>query len=243
MNNVRSEPDHSKPAVEDTGYKGLNTTWIKTLGTEDVDELEEGVVSEEYEKKSMLEQSGTPRKAVKTNPFITPHTKRKRDEDSLLTPITTSKKDDFPSAPSPSRRYGSKLNANELFVPRKSAQTPTPNRFHNAETAEAHDDSAQSYDTTEEVMSILKDQQIDDETTSKLRGLLNKHALRVSGIVKGRDITRVALKAKDAKIAELQQKVMTLETEREMDKTIIGHFKKDMAQSMASKRGHGRGRG
>jgi len=89
----------------------------------------------------------------------------------------------------------------------------------------------------------LKDQHIDEETTSNLRTLLNKHALKISGIAKGRDITRVALKAKDAKIAELQQKITSLESEREMDKTVIRHFKADMAHSVEKRRGRGRGRG
>jgi hypothetical protein len=92
-------------------------------------------------------------------------------------------------------------------------------------------------------MELLKDQHLDEETSSKLRELLNKQALRVSGIAKGRDITRVALKAKDSKIAELQQKITALSAEREMDKTIIEHFKRDVAQSIASRRGRGRGRG
>ena len=61
--------------------------------------------------------------------------------------------------------------------------------------------------------------------------------------MKGRDITRVALKAKDAKIAELQQKITALEKEREMDKSIIRHFKSDMAESIASRQRRGRGRG
>ena len=92
-------------------------------------------------------------------------------------------------------------------------------------------------------MDLLKDQHIDDNTSSSLQELLSKHAMRISGIVKGRDITRVALKAKDAKIAELQQKIIAIETEREMDKTIIRHFKSDISQSIASKRERGRGRG
>lgn len=240
MSNARSEPEPSKSGAEGIRYKGLNTTWIETLGK--ADKLEDATVTEDYGRESIPGQPETPQKVAKTNPYMTPGTKRKRDKDSLLTPITA-RKDDFLSVPSLSRRYGSKSNENEPFGLRNSAQTPTSKRFHDTEVAETYDDSAQSYDTTDEVMNILKDQHIDEETASRLRALLNKNALRVSGIVKGRDISRVALKAKDAKIAELQQKITTLETEMEMDKTIIGHFKRDMAQSIASKRGRGRGRG
>jgi hypothetical protein len=87
-------------------------------------------------------------------------------------------------------------------------------------------------------MALLKNTPIDAETTSKLQELLNRHALRVSGIARGRDITRVALKAKDARIAELQQKIAALEAEREMDKIMIGNLKKDMANT-GSDRGYG----
>lgn len=92
-------------------------------------------------------------------------------------------------------------------------------------------------------MAVLKDQNLDEGTASKLRDLLNKHALRVSGIVKGRDITRLALKVKDTKIAELQQRITALETGREMDKTTIAQFKRDISESIVSKPAHGRGRG
>jgi hypothetical protein len=91
-------------------------------------------------------------------------------------------------------------------------------------------------------MDLLRDQHIDEETTTSLKELLNKHALKISGISKGRDITRVALKAKDAKIAELQQKIAAMESERELDKRIIRHYKSDMAQSVERRRGRGRGR-
>ncbi len=90
---------------------------------------------------------------------------------------------------------------------------------------------------------MLKDQQIEEEVTSNLKELLNRHALKISGISKGRDITRVALKAKDAKIVELQQKINALETERDLDKRILRHYKSDMAESVERRRGHGRGRG
>jgi hypothetical protein len=52
----------------------------------------------------------------------------------------------------------------------------------------------------------------------------------------------VALKAKDAKIAELQQKIAAMESERELDKRIIRHYKSDMAQNVERRRGRGRGR-
>ena len=236
MSNTRSEPDKSKAEGDDSRHRGPSANWIQNLGKKDEDEFEDPW-GQEDETKTLSEQPETPRKAAGTNPYATPTTKRKRDEDSLLTPIT-SKRD-----LSPLRRYGGRSESHKPFGLRNPAQTPTPDRSRDAESVVSHEDTTPSYDTTEEVMGLLKDQPIDEQTASELRELLNRHALRVSGIAKGRDITRVALKAKDTKIAELQQKITALETEREMDKTIIAHFKRDMAQSIASKRGRGGGHG
>lgn len=69
-------------------------------------------------------------------------------------------------------------------------------------------------------MSLLKDSYLDDETTASLRALLSKHAARVAGLAKGRDITRVALRAKEGRIAELVHRVSVLEGEREMDRVL-----------------------
>jgi hypothetical protein len=242
IGNTRSEPDPSNSGVDDARHKGPNVKWIQSLGKEEGDELKEDLWDQEDVTNTTSGQPETPRKAIKANPYMTPGTKRKREEYSLVTPITT-KKDDILSGPPLSRRYDGRSEVHKTFGPRDTAQTPTPNRFHDAESTGAQEESTISYDTTEEVMELLKDEHIDEETSSKLRELLNKQALRVSGIAKGRDITRVALKAKDSKIAELQQKITALNAEREMDKTIIEHFKRDVAQSIASRRGRGRGRG
>jgi len=114
--------------------------------------------------------------------------------------------------------------------------TPTPNRFRDA--TESHSNRGESthegFDITEEVMELLRDQHLDADTTLSLREILNKYALKAQGIAKGRDVTRLSLKSKAAKIAELQQRITALETEHEMDKVAIKHFKNDMAQSIAT---------
>jgi hypothetical protein len=132
--------------------------------------------------------------------------------------------------------------ANDRFGFRSPSATPSHFSLQREASEDRGERARQSYDITDGVMDLLRDQHIDEETTTSLKELLNKHALKISGISKGRDITRVALKAKDAKIAELQQKVAAMESERELDKRIIRHYKSDMTQSVERRRGRGRGR-
>ena len=128
------------------------------------------------------------------------------------------------------------------FGLRSPSATPTPSRFRNVVESEnsAREKDKPGYDITDEVMDVLKDEHINENARASLRQLLSTHAMKVSGIAKGREITRVALKSKDVKIAELQQKIAALEAERELDKIIIRHLKSGMAESIL-KRDRGQG--
>jgi len=113
--------------------------------------------------------------------------------------------------------------------------TPTPSRFRDAmenpdisgSSNLSHDD----YEITKEVMGLLRDKDIGYATSSSIRHILNQYALKTLGITRGRDITRLALKSKDTKIAELQQRITALEAERERNRAIVGRLMSDMAQS------------
>lgn len=258
MGNTRTEPNGLRAPADATRDKKATeplsgTNWIQNLERPDVDEFGEFPLSaadveeiaESTEQRHPFSNPETPRKAIKTDNFMTPSSKRKREGDNMRTPVTGGiKEEGIFSSSSTGRLKGHMWDGNERFGLRSPSATPTPSRYRDATESEdrRREKSNNWYDISEEVMELLRDQHIDDDTSSSLRELLSKHALKVSGIAKGRDITRVALKTKDTMIAELQQKITALETEREMDKTIIRHFKSDMAESIASNRGRGRGR-
>lgn len=84
-----------------------------------------------------------------------------------------------------------------------------------------------------EVLGILKKspQPLTSAVENELLDLLNKHDLRTQGIIRGRDITRLAVQAKDKKITELQGRISTLEAEKETNRRVISHLKLDMAAS------------
>jgi len=235
-------PNSAARGTSITSNAGSSTKWARDLGKTAEDEFGDWPLSPEDEK-AIVEQAkatfnynrDTPRKAIKTDRLMTPGTKRKWEEDTLPTPATR---------PTSYIKLEERTEKEQLSL-HSPYNTPTPSRYHDALRAgEAEEEiTPRGYDISEEVMELLEDEDVGEKKISQLRDLLNKHALKISGIAKGRDITRVALKAKDAKIAELQQKITALETEREMDKTIIQHFKSDMAHSISSRRGKGRRRG
>jgi hypothetical protein len=62
---------------------------------------------------------------------------------------------------------------------------------------------------------------LDTETHVALKQILGKHSLRYQGVIRGRDVARLAIKAKEAKITELQHHVTTLEAELEAERALV----------------------
>ncbi|KIX01316.1 uncharacterized protein Z518_09041 [Rhinocladiella mackenziei CBS 650.93] len=89
-----------------------------------------------------------------------------------------------------------------------------------------------------EALAILRGVNLSSHIESDLVDLLNKYDLRTQGIIKGRDITRLAVQAKEEKIAELQARISALEAEKDTNRRVITHLKHDMATS--PKKGKGR---
>ncbi|KAG9233317.1 hypothetical protein BJ875DRAFT_485254 [Amylocarpus encephaloides] len=179
------------------------------------------------------------RKTPEREAFATP-TKRKRDEEELPTPATGGSKSKRMICTSPDGLNGGMWDGNKPFGGgggQAPVITPTPNRSRKAtDIAVSQDSKVGDYDITDEIMGALRGQSIDETTSTAIRDILNRYSLKISGIIKGRDITRMALKSKDTKIAELSQKITALETEKEMDKVVIRHCRNETARTAAAKR-------
>ncbi|MCJ1306793.1 hypothetical protein MMC25_000436 [Agyrium rufum] len=165
----------------------------------------------------------TPRKAMKTEATATP---RKRAYEEMAPPMTPRAKDeDVFTTPSNSvKRPISQMRATGLMSP---ITDPTPSRFRDAMVPENSPLSAELLASLHEF-----DIAITAEAIAALKSIANKFTLRTQGIAKGRDITRLALQTKDAKIAELQGKITAFETERETNRTVIAHLKKTLAMAL-----------
>lgn len=68
----------------------------------------------------------------------------------------------------------------------------------------------------EEIMALLEGQP--DALRHSVKQAVEKHELRVKGVARGRDAARAALGVRDARIAELQSRVVALENSRKMDR-------------------------
>ena len=161
----------------------------------------------------------TPRKAVKIDALSTPG-KRRYDEMALPTPTMDS--DDVFTTPTTGLKGRSLFPTVGLPSP---AVTPSPHRFKDIPT--------ENFELATEVLNNLRDLRVEltiDAVTS-LKELCNRHTLKTQGIAKGRDISRMAIKTKDAQIAELQNKISALEAERETNKAVIRHLRRDMELS------------
>merc|ERR1712070_1221672 len=98
-----------------------------------------------------------------------------------------------------------------------TAQTPKSARHHNALVNPA--DSASTL--TAEALSALSAVRLPPDVLSNLRSILSKHDLKSQGVTRGRDISRLALKSKEAKIAELQKRIESLEADMKLDRGVI----------------------
>jgi hypothetical protein len=82
-----------------------------------------------------------------------------------------------------------------------------------------------NYDVTDEIMTVLRGKEIDPETLSSVQNILATSARRIKGIVLGRDTARASLKAKDEKIATLQERVAALENRERMHRSQMTNIK------------------
>lgn len=117
-----------------------------------------------------------------------------------------------PETPTPYRKTdallaGPKTTATTPETTRKNAAPPPP--------AAAADDYPRISD---EVFSMLSQQPVSESTKRTLKLAMERHEARVKGLVRGRDAARAGIAERDARIAQLQARVVALENGRKMDR-------------------------
>lgn len=102
--------------------------------------------------------------------------------------------------------------------------TPTPKRFKDALQ------TSQVSELTLEVLKVLRDSNvfINSDVRAALTAVCDKHSLSTRGIMKGRDMSRAMLETKNGKISELQETIASLQAERETNRAVIRHLRRDM---------------
>lgn len=166
----------------------------------------------------------TPRKAAKTSEYASAG---KRTQNEMLSNTTTmialhNAGEIFSTPPTSVRSINRGL----------ASPTPTPaqDRSQNCQILGA---SAEPSVLAQSALDILRKNPLAllPCVEQELVDLLNKHDLRTKGIVKGREITRLAVTAREKRIAELENRITGLEMEKEAQRQVIGHLKADMATS------------
>ncbi|UZP44391.1 hypothetical protein NXS19_012203 [Fusarium pseudograminearum] len=84
------------------------------------------------------------------------------------------------------------------------------------------------YDVTDEVMGLLRGKKVDSKTLSSVQNILTTAARRTRGIMLGRDTARASLKAKDEKIATLQERIVELENREKMHRKQMTDIKANL---------------
>ncbi|KUI65947.1 hypothetical protein VM1G_01826 [Cytospora mali] len=70
----------------------------------------------------------------------------------------------------------------------------------------------------DEVLSLLSGQPVSESTKRTLRAAMERHEMRVKGLVRGREAARAGIAERDERIAELQTRVVSLENGRKVDR-------------------------
>ncbi|KAI9847180.1 MAG: hypothetical protein M1837_003043 [Sclerophora amabilis] len=179
----------------------------------------------------------TPRKAARTQVATSPGKRRRSitPPSDWLTPSSTDGEpdDDVFLTPTPARNLFPAAHVQSSPVPGQENEgsgmlspsiTPMSQRYKDNGTNGDPDIVA-------EVIGLLREKKVDikGDILVALKDMLGRHARRAQGIAKGRDFARLAVKAKDVKIAELNYRVASLEVERETDRTVIMGLRREQA--------------
>ena len=177
----------------------------------------------------MMPSTETPRKALKTDLLSTPG-KRRYDEMALEdagaawpTPTPGPGNDDVFTTPNIAT-VGKESFVNASLA--SPAVTPTSTRLKNALSG-----SEQESELASEILSILQTHNVSltPPAQEAVRVACDKHILYTRGVMRGRDVSRATVKKKDERISELQSEIEGLRFERETNRAVVRHLRRDMA--------------
>ena len=175
---------------------------------------------------SALDEFETPRKAARTDIITSPSKQRtastKSNAPSVTPPLHEGDPDDVFQTPATSKKSTLFPQTSGLLSP-----STTPAHPHGTTTAPSTDLG----ELASSALQILRPISIPANIEARLVDLLNKHDLRTTGIAKGRDITRLAIQAKERKINELEARIKGLEQEKETMRSVVQHLKSDIMTS------------
>lgn len=91
--------------------------------------------------------------------------------------------------------------------------TPTPSKYSDVLSTDSKFDTS---DLAKSLIGVLEEHEVvlSNKARDDIVSLLNRHDLKTQGVIRGRDITRLALKKKDDEIRTLKEKISKLEARR-----------------------------
>ena len=238
-----SKPSLNLPSYSATGSATQETT---TQGSDSDEEFYDWPASDDDELSKVAQQASrghsmpppeTPRKAVKTDGLATPGKRRYDDmasENGMHTPAGppipsyANAGDDVFSTPS-KFTAGQGLFANTNLP--SPAETPTPLRYKDLSNNQDSELAAEITDALEKHKVSIP-----DAARNAVKDVCNRHVMYTRGIMKGRDVSRAMVKSKDERIAELQGEIEGLKAERETNRAVIRHLRRDMASRKEAER-------
>ncbi|EGP92149.1 unnamed protein product [Zymoseptoria tritici ST99CH_3D1] len=244
---VREDSPTPTPSPSPVRTGGKRTSHQANLDISDDDWDLDG--KEEAELARVADSLETPHKAVKTGVYATPGTTGRTSRTlpwltestaSMSTPSSSAQKSlgeyfGTPSKPpTQSLRQASSSTIGhhssmdiERGTQAKILPLERPHFNHEPTQAPSLHTTASPSTTpflTTQVLPLLSS--LPADKISAIHDILANHDLRYQGVIKGREIARAALQGKERRIAELEERVVGLEGEREVLRGIVAEFRR-----------------
>ncbi|QDS68105.1 hypothetical protein FKW77_010145 [Venturia effusa] len=231
--------DFRAPSLREASHASTvpsNHTNAPDDGEETEDDFEEAMIKAEHDTQQIVpttEKIGTHQpapvtpRANRAEPMVTTG-KRKFSDIGLETPQKMRQPqlglhDSGYGGGEASDRQASKRRAmGSDFLDQISPQSsPTPSRFRNAE------DTAVEHTLFKSISEALSTHgvRLSDRANHSVQQVCIRYERKTQGLVKGREISRLALTAREAKIAELQHRINTLDAELNTERAIVKHLR------------------